>query len=111
VRRRHRAAARTAAQQAAQQRRDRVAGGGTAADGAAVQQLAGAAEGGGVDEGWLLAVVQLVLVADLAGVQDVAQQPPQPRPGERLAAAVTALARPPAFIGPAAPLQFAHHRR
>jgi hypothetical protein len=78
---------------------------------AGVEQVLGPPEDGGVHQGRLLAVVDLVLVTHLAHVQDVGQQPPQAHLGERLAAAVPARTRPPTLVRPAPLLQLAHQRR
>jgi hypothetical protein len=62
----------------------------TASSLAAAEQLLGLPEHGRIDEGGLLAVVDLVLVTHLAGVQHVRQQPAQADPGERFSAALHA---------------------
>ena len=55
----------------------------------ALQKRLNALEVGGIDDAGVLAVVDLVLVADLVDVRDVGQQPVQAGPGERLAARIS----------------------
>jgi hypothetical protein len=66
---------------------------------------------GGVHDGGVLAIVDLVLVAHLAGVGHVGQQAVQARLGETLPAALLPRPRHPALVGPAPPLQLLDHRQ
>ena len=75
------------------------------------QHLPHALEGAGIDQGRLLAGVDLVLVAHPADVGHVGQQAVQAGLGEGPAAARLALPGLPALVGPAAPLQLLHHRQ
>src|SRR5262249_23918348 len=90
VRRRHGAAAGGAMQQALEQGAGLVADGDAAAAAVTAQQRLDALPGGHVDYGRVLALVDLVLVAHLAGVGDVGQQPVEVGLAEGAAAAVPA---------------------
>ena len=65
----------------------------------------------GRDDGRLLAVVEFVLVVDLADVGDPGQQPVQVGFGEGSAPANLPVAGSPAFGPPAPALQFPNHRQ
>jgi hypothetical protein len=73
------------------------------------EQVLDALEDHRIDDSRLLTVMDLVLVADLPHIGDVAQQAVQTGAREGLAAAGRAFARLPALAEPAAAIQFLHH--
>src|SRR5207247_9321248 len=65
---------------------------------------------GRIDNGGMLAVVDFVLMLDLADVEDIGQQLVQACLGERSTAPRAALAAHPALVDPPTPLRSLHHR-
>src|SRR5207247_8034766 len=65
---------------------------------------------GRVDNGGMRAVVDFVLMFDLADVEDIGQQLVQAWLGERSPAPRSAFAAYPTLVDPATPLQFLDHR-
>src|SRR5262245_43641832 len=102
--RRHAAVARYAAHQPFEERAELVADRGAARTAVALQKGLHPLPDAGVDDGGVLPVMDLVLVANLADVGDVGEELVQVGPCERLAAALLPLARRPALVQPPEPL-------
>src|SRR5437016_4909613 len=95
-------------QQAFQQGPGTVVGDGSSARAVVLQERLHLSPDGGIDDGRVFAIIDLVLVLDLADIKDVGQQFVQTWLGEALAAAWASFARHPALINPTTPLQFLH---
>src|SRR5262249_31730754 len=108
---RHRTTTGGAAQEPLEQRPELVADLGASAAAVPLEQRLRGLPGGLVDDGGVLAVVDGALVADLARIGHVRQQPVQRRPGELLASALLVGFRDPALVGSAAALQLLDHRQ